>query len=73
MGFINKRRKKGFASINLNEENVHSIFEGCLATKDTKSTISSTIFSPEYGFVKECQTLLFDKEKLDFQRKKSHI
>lgn len=64
MGFKNKKIKKDFTPIDLNEENVQTIFKRCLATDSTEQKQSSVLFSALYGFEESSTSIYFDKQKL---------
>lgn len=63
MGFKNK--KPVFTPLDLNEENVHTIFNRCLATDKTKNTQHITLFLNALGFSENSKPIIFDKEKLE--------
>lgn len=67
MGFKNKKVIK-FVPIDLNEANVQTIFNRCLATEDTDIVISVSLFSKE-EHEKVDTPITFDKEEIEKERK----
>lgn len=63
MGFKNK--KPVFTPLDLNEENVHTIFNRCLATDTTVKTQGIILFHKTLGFHEDSNPVIFDKEKLE--------
>ncbi|MCD7734094.1 MAG: hypothetical protein LUH48_02980 [Clostridiales bacterium] len=67
MGFKIKKEliaNSGFRPIDLNERNVHKIFEECLATKNSKKYIKSVLQPASWGNDKDSDPIIFDSEKL---------
>lgn len=64
MGFKNKKIVKSFTPIDLNEENVETIFQRCLATASTTEKQSSALFRAQYGFENTSAPISFDRKKI---------
>ncbi len=63
MGFKNKKLID-FVPIDLNEENVKTIFNRCLASKNDDIIIYSSLFPKEGGYDKPDKPITFSKEKI---------
>lgn len=71
MGFnLNKARAKkeeiirSFTPIELNEGNVQSLFEKCLATESTAVYVESILYQKAFGYEEDSNPIYFDSEKL---------
>lgn len=64
MGFKNKKVIKSFTPIELNEENVQTIFKRCLAGDSTVEKQSSALFRAQYGFENTSTPISFDRKKI---------
>lgn len=64
MGFKNKKVIKSFTPIDLNEENVQTIFKRCLASDSTDEKQSSALFRARYGFESTSTPISFDRKKI---------
>ena len=70
MGLIAKsakkvtERHKGFEPLELNEGNVQTIFNRCLAGDNTTEYIKSVLYQKEHGYAEDSNPILFDKEAL---------
>lgn len=61
-------KKNEFTPVDLNEETVQTIFNNCLARTTSQNVIGIHLFSKHYGFEKDSDPILFDKEKLDIAK-----
>ena len=72
MGFLNKKpiiKTEGFHPIDLNEDNVQAIFDRCLITEQTTDTIGTSIMDVELGLLKKHVPVLFDKKKIEQEKR----
>lgn len=66
MGFKNK--KPVFTPLDLNEENVQTIFKRCLPDDTTSETQGLVLFHKVLGFNENSSSVCFDKEKIEKNR-----
>lgn len=68
MGLFAEKAKKinreQFKPLELTEGNVQTIFNRCLATKDTEDYLKSILQQKDFGYEKDSNPILFDKKKL---------
>ena len=55
---------QSFYPIELNEGNIQSIFNSCLATKDSTECLKSILQQKDFGYEKDSNPILFDSKKL---------
>ena len=76
MGFFTDKAKQGFFDrfipLELNEDNVNTIYKRCLPTEDTpdENTVVNYLFMKKNGFSEDSNPLLFNKSKLQKEYKK---
>ena len=54
----------GFKAIELNEGNVQSLFEKCLATESTTEYVKSVLYQKNFGYEEDSKPIFFDRAKL---------